>query len=109
RIATIMTDFTSFARVRADTREAVELSKVIANVEKVLTPLTRHSGAFIVELDALPKVQGDPSRLEQVFLNLIMNAMQALPEGRQGNEVRVRGETLSDGRVCVEVKDNGVG
>ena len=53
----------------------------------------------------LPKVSGNPRNLQQVFLNLFLNAMQAMPEG---GELSVEG-TRDDGFIRIAVRDTGVG
>jgi signal transduction histidine kinase len=76
--------------------------------------MTRHEVAqrarLVVELPAaLPAVVAGPAELGQVFVNLIVNAAHAIPEGRpleNAVEVAARAEA---GRVVVEVKDTGVG
>jgi CheY-like chemotaxis protein len=42
-------------------------------------------------------------------MNLLLNAVQALPEEREQNEIIVRGRVTPDGRVSIEVQDNGAG
>jgi two-component system NtrC family sensor kinase len=61
------------------------------------------------QLDARQPVRGSAGRLAQVFVNLILNAAQALPEGNlDGNRLRVR--TFDEGTgVVIEVEDNGPG
>jgi two-component system NtrC family sensor kinase len=54
----------------------------------------------------LPKVKGAPNQLRQVFLNLILNAVQAMPTG--GN-LWVTSEAEDPQRVCIEVRDDGPG
>ena len=55
-------------------------------------------------------VEGSETRLGQVFLNLIVNAAQAIPAGRAGgNEIRVVTEAESADRVVVAISDTGVG
>lgn len=54
----------------------------------------------------LPRVSGDRDRLYQVFINLLDNAIKYARPG--GGEAMVR-LTLADGRVQVEVRDNGIG
>lgn len=58
----------------------------------------------------LPPVLGDESRLAQVFVNLLVNAAQAIEERRSDGVVRiVTGVTADSDRVVVEVRDNGAG
>jgi CheY-like chemotaxis protein len=55
-------------------------------------------------------VEAEEARLGQVFLNLILNAVQAIPEGTaQENEIRVGTRLGEDGRVVAEVHDSGEG
>ena len=55
----------------------------------------------------MPPVVGASRRLEQVFVNLLMNAVQALPEGRPGT-VTIR-SVSDDTSVTVSISDDGVG
>jgi signal transduction histidine kinase len=55
----------------------------------------------------LPTFTGNSQKIEQVLINLIVNASQAMPDDRKGTiEVHSRAE---DGSVVVEVRDNGKG
>ena len=57
----------------------------------------------------LPSILGDRNSLQQVLINLMINAMDAL-EGRKDEKPMVTVRTYSEnGKVCVEVKDNGSG
>jgi len=59
----------------------------------------------------LPRITGDPMQLQQVFLNLFNNAVDAVLErhGPQGGEVVVEASPAADGTVAVAVADNGTG
>ncbi len=68
----------------------------------------RARGRLVVELESVPPVRGDPGLLEQVFLNLLMNALESLPEPGDNNEVRVA--TRGNGsEVEIIVQDSGRG
>jgi len=56
--------------------------------------------------EALPMIFGDPSELQQVFLNLLINAVDALVEAE--GTIRVRG-TLREKNLEIEIEDNGSG
>ena len=54
----------------------------------------------------MPKVEGDPNLLEQDFLNLALNACQAMPNG---GRLRIAARAASRRLVTIEVQDTGVG
>ena len=108
----IITDLMDFARVRSPTlrktdanllvREAISRSNIPENVE-VITRLTK----------GLSPLMADPGQIEQVFINMISNATQAMTssdslETRDGGrlEISTRAE---DGFIATEFKDNGRG
>ncbi|MGB8930830.1 MAG: PAS domain S-box protein, partial [Anaeromyxobacteraceae bacterium] len=65
---------------------------------------------LVTDLAEVPPVYGNAGRLAQVFLNLLVNAAQAIPEGRAGgNRIRASCAVGDDGRVVVEVTDTGTG
>lgn len=84
-----------------------DLAEVLDHTVGLLTPdLQRRSIEFVRAIpSALPAVFLDPAQLEQVFFNLLRNAMDAVPDGgRIGLSV-----TVGDAWVCVTVVDNGSG
>jgi PAS domain S-box-containing protein len=113
RIATIVRDLKVFARgeqeqrlMPVDVRRAVELAcKMADNV-------VRHRARLVTEFEPVAPVEASESRLCQVFLNLLLNAAQAIPEdGPQANEHEIRVVIRAEerGRVVVEVRDTGMG
>jgi C4-dicarboxylate-specific signal transduction histidine kinase len=94
------------------TRANVNLNDVIASVLRLVRSdaLERHC-VLIKEADQkLPLVQGDPVQLQQVLLNLIMNAFEAMSETPPAERrVIIRSEHISGGRVRVSVRDFGTG
>lgn len=107
RISRVTRDLTEFARVRPAAR-------VLTNVNEIVDSSLRLAGLdadfqrlnLIIEKDQeLPPVVADPDQLQQVFLNLLLNARDAMAEG---GELRLR--TFSGpGDVCVSVRDTGHG
>jgi CheY-like chemotaxis protein len=70
----------------------------------------RHHAHFVKAFGDVPPVLANESRLGQVFLNLIVNAAQAIPVGRADrNEVRVTTAVDGPDGVTVEVADTGIG
>src|SRR5262249_18552984 len=65
---------------------------------------------LIKEYQPLPAVQATEARLGQLFLNLIVNAAQAIPEGHADeNEIRIVARRDDRGCVVVEIRDTGCG
>jgi signal transduction histidine kinase/FixJ family two-component response regulator len=65
-----------------------------------------------VELDldpVLPFVQADPGHLQQVLMNLVGNARQAIEQQGRGGTIRLRTKRIGQQRVHLEVEDNGPG
>ena len=70
----------------------------------------RHRARLVCEYGAVPLVRAKPAELRQVFLNLLVNAAQAITEGQAHlNEIRVVTRTDDRGRAVVEVHDSGAG
>jgi len=69
----------------------------------------RHRARLVRHFERAPRTLGDQNRLGQVFLNLLVNAAQSLPDGKaDNNEIRV---TIHGklGKVLIEVQDTGCG
>jgi signal transduction histidine kinase/DNA-binding response OmpR family regulator len=89
---------------RADVREALESSLRMAFNE------IRHRAQVIRDYSDAPLVKGSEGRLGQVFLNLIVNAAQAISEGNtEANTIKVSTRTNEAGWAIVEVTDTGAG
>jgi PAS domain S-box-containing protein len=69
----------------------------------------RQRARVATRVDEVPPVLGDESRVSQVFLNLLVNAAQAIPEGRpDDHEIEIR-LGVEEGRVVLRVRDTGCG
>jgi PAS domain S-box-containing protein len=96
----------SFTRQRVLKPRPIDVSAVVAGLEAMLRRLTAGRAELELELagDLCP-VLADPSQLEQVVMNLVVNARDALPDG---GPIRVR-TACGDGEVVLSVSDHGVG
>ena len=108
RAAQIVRNLLQFARDTTGRREDMEINALVRRV----ADLSLHAGAtqnvrLTLDLEPqLPMTYGDPGQVEQVLLNLITNAYQAM-EGRPGDvTVRTRGTA---GVLRIEVSDTGPG
>ena len=109
RVQSIVADLKHFARRDDGKRSAVDLARVIERALKITTHETKQRARVVTALGEAPKVLGEEGRLSQVFINLLVNAAQAIPPGKQAaNEIRV---SLREegGVVRVEVSDTGSG
>jgi two-component system NtrC family sensor kinase len=106
----VVQNLLSFARQHKPQKENVDLRKVL---EETLTlseyDLKVNNVALEREIPKdLPPVVADPHQLEQVFLNVINNALDAMEDGRGRASLKVR-VSHRDSFVCVEFDDNGPG
>ncbi len=111
RVRRIVRDLERFSRGgEEDAEQRVDVRATIEMAVNLVRNEIRHRARLTLELNEVPIVRGSESRLVQAFVNLLMNACQAIPEGNAALEsVTVR--TLSDGRgsVLVQIHDSGVG
>jgi PAS domain S-box-containing protein len=109
RVREIVRDLKIFSRVQEDRRGAVDVQKVLESTLRMAWNEVRHRARLIKNYTPVPRVDANESRLGQVFLNLIVNAVQAIPEGNVGaNELRIS-TALEDDRVIIRISDTGCG
>jgi CheY-like chemotaxis protein/two-component sensor histidine kinase len=108
-VASIVRQLRVTSRPESEERGPVDLGAVIDSALRVAQNQIRHRARLVVEREEVPPLEGNAQRLEQVVLNLLVNATQALPDGRPDNEIRVRLQRLGDDQVVLEVRDNGPG
>jgi len=111
RIKHIVADLKDFARREdAPTLEPLDLNDVVrAAVRLVDNSIQKATRRFELDLaHDLPRVQGNAQRIEQVVVNLLLNACQSLPDPSRAIRARSRRDA-SRGEVVLEVADEGVG
>jgi signal transduction histidine kinase len=91
--------------------EPVDLNEILREVIALSTgELQRARVVVRQELAAhLPLVSGDRIQLQQVILNLLLNAAEAMSDARQGSRQLVVSTEVDDGEVRLSVRDTGVG
>jgi len=110
RVAAIVRQLRTFSRSDQEGRKPVDLTDVIKTVLRLSENQLRHRAQLVTDLGAVPIVDGNGPQLEQVFLNLVLNASQAIPEGDETRStIRVKTSTDVEGRAVVEVSDTGTG
>ncbi|HUF47066.1 MAG TPA: ATP-binding protein [Vicinamibacterales bacterium] len=112
RAARIVRNLQTFARKRHTTRTTVDLNQVVRDT-LALHAFTDRPRSVVVEeslAGSLPSVFVDPHQIQQILLNLIVNAEQAITGGGRSGTLAVR--SRDDGErdaVVIEVQDDGPG
>ncbi|RKH64590.1 PAS domain S-box protein [Corallococcus aberystwythensis] len=113
RIATIVRDLKVFARGEQESRPMpVDVRRSVELACKMADNVIRHRARLVTEFEPVPAVEASEARLCQVFLNLLLNAAQAIPEDPTSvteHEIRAIIRPGEPGKVVVEVRDTGVG
>jgi len=110
RMRSIIRDLQTFSRGDDENPGIVRLGPVLDSCVAMAWSEIRHRARLVKDIGELQPVCGVEGRLAQVFLNLVLNAAQAIAEGAADrNEIRVAARAAPDGRVCVEVRDTGAG
>jgi signal transduction histidine kinase len=108
RVKNIVDDLKNFSRNDSNTQWLpFDLHKAIQSTLNIVNYEVKYRADVVLEFGEIPEVECVPSQLNQVFLNLIMNAAQAQSPETRGKIVISTG-TVED-KVWVEVSDNGVG
>jgi len=91
--------------------ESVNLKQVLDSAIRIAQPEIQHRATVVREYeDGHLYVRGSRTRVSQVFLNLIVNAAQAVEPGDQAqNTITIRARSTDKGQVCIEVQDTGPG
>jgi PAS domain S-box-containing protein len=109
RVAQIVRDLRAFSRSDDDIRTVVDVRKPIGIALSTASHELKHRARVTAMLDEAAPVLGSEGKLAQVFLNLLINAAQAIPEGHPSDhEVRVAAR-CEENEVVVTVSDTGVG
>jgi signal transduction histidine kinase/CheY-like chemotaxis protein len=109
RIQRIVSDLKMYARPEDEAVGSVEVRRSLKRALKMAEGHTRSKAEVSFDLDPVPRVLGNDTRLVQVFLNLLVNAAQALPEGHAADNRIVVRTRAADGWVKVEIEDSGAG
>jgi signal transduction histidine kinase len=109
RVKHIIRDLKIFSRHEDTHDAAVDVRAMLESTLRMAWTEIRHRARLEKAYGETPPVRGTESRLGQVFLNLIVNAAQAIPEGNAArNTIRIV-TGMDDERVFVEVTDTGSG
>jgi signal transduction histidine kinase len=110
RAADIIGRISSLFKKGALQRELVDVNELIREmIVLLLSEASRYSITIRTELaESLPKVMADRVQLQQVFMNLMLNGIEAMKETSDGSELTIQSEA-GDGQLLISVSDTGVG
>ena len=109
RIARIVRDLGLFSHANEDRTGATDARRVMDSALALAWNELRHRARVTKEYEDVPPVDADDARLGQVFLNLLLNAAQALPEGNAREHTVHVLIARAGTKVAIEVRDTGVG
>jgi PAS domain S-box-containing protein len=110
RAADIIGGISSLFKKGALQPELVDVNELIREMIVLLrSEASRYSISIRTELaEGLPKVMADRVQLQQVFMNLMLNGIDAMKETSGGSELAIKSET-HDGQLLISISDTGVG
>lgn len=108
RVQYIVRDLRSFACMD-DRRTRVNVNAVLESCSNIAFAEIRHRARLVKDLQTVSPVLGSEAKLAQAFLNLLVNAAQAIPEGNvEHNEIRLTTTPHRTG-IVIEISDTGSG
>lgn len=108
RVAKIVSDLKGFSNVDRAAEEVVALNNNLIQVVSVLQGQLPAGVSIKTELGELPRLLCLPGHLNQVFLNVVRNAVQAITDSNRPGAIAIRSRAV-DGGIEVSVSDPGVG
>ena len=107
RLDEVVQGFLKFSRPEDLKLQPVGLEPLLGEIVPIVKPEAERAGVDrVIQCDGVPDVNGDPAMLRQAFLNLALNACQAMPHG---GTLRIYCEAVRGRRVAVSFTDTGVG
>ncbi|MHB1159531.1 MAG: PAS domain S-box protein [Chloroflexota bacterium] len=107
RVKGIVQDLSIFSRADTGARQLADVNSILDSALNIVWNQLKYTCNVVKEYGEVPAVPCNSSQLVQVFVNLLVNAGQAIEKGKQGH-IRIRSYVTED-RVHMEVSDNGKG
>ena len=108
RMNEIVDQFLRFAKPASPLLEKTDVLSIFEETLQLLRPQIEKQRIVVEkEFQALPMIQMDPEQMKQAMLNLLLNAIQAMPEGGQ---LTLKGQNSKDGQwIHLSIEDSGMG
>ena len=110
RIRQIVKDLRDFSRPDLPVRTSADLNQALDSTANIVSTMMRHNIEMEKDYGELPEIDAYPMQLKQVFMNLLVNAYQAI-ESRGADEpgvIRLETEAIDD-EIVVRISDSGSG
>jgi signal transduction histidine kinase len=110
RVTDLITDLLALGKSAATERRSVDLGPIVEPIARLMDSTARKRGVEIVShiQAGIPAVRADPDQMKQIILNLVLNAIDASPEGGRVM-LGLRTPRTGTDRVILEVRDEGPG
>jgi PAS domain S-box-containing protein len=110
RIRNTVRDLKLFSRGGQTRSGPIALHPLLETSLRLTRNEVRHRARVATRFAPVPSVVANEGRLSQAFINLIVNAAQAIPEGHaEDNEIQIATFTDREGRAIIEISDSGAG
>jgi signal transduction histidine kinase/ActR/RegA family two-component response regulator len=110
RIERVIRELKAFSHTEDGPRQPIDVAAVLEIALGLAAHQIRHRARLVCDYGRLPAVRARPAELRQIFLNLLVNAAQAILAGEAHiNEIRVTTRTDERGRAVIEIADTGTG
>ena len=110
RVRVIVRDLKSFSSADDETVSSIDPKRALDSSISMVQNEIKHRARLVRDYASLPNVRANEARMAQVFVNLLVNAVDAIPAGAADrNEIRISGYVDNAGLAVVEVRDSGAG
>ncbi len=110
RVRGIVRALAAFGRGDEEAVGALDVHRALDAAIRIAENKIRYRARLVTRYDATSLIRGSELRLGQVFVNLLVNAADAIPEGNvDQHEIRIRTKNAPSDRVVVEISDTGAG
>ncbi len=110
RIRDIVHGLAAFSSTDEEPRNPLEIERVLDLAVQMATNQIRHRAQLVRAYSPLPSVMANQATLAQVFLNLLVNACEAIPEGHtELHTISISTRTDGAGWAIIEIADTGRG
>ena len=107
RVRRVVSELLRLARRGEGAEGPVDLRRVVASILPIVRPESRWRARIATQLEPVPLVRGEERLLEQVALNLVVNALRAIPEGQPDAHTVCIETRFVEGAVMLRVRDDG--